>query len=164
MTFFHKNLLHYDALSYYGANFHHPNTGPGTATINSYCAPPQHKLVATHPRHTREAWGKKNANKIPKLPNFRIPNFEDDDSDEESAQVSGHQNKYPVIIEEHFSPDCRYVRQKSRSGHYIRVTRDNGENFCLRQKHDELDSISFGNGDSADPPQIVRLYRKDLVR
>lgn len=87
--------------------------------------------------------------------------MENSDSSDEDVALN-HPNKYAVAIEEHRRPECRYKRQSSRSGNYAKVTKDSGESFCIKYNLNE--PLDFDNGRSQDRAQIVKYYRKDLVR
>lgn len=71
-----------------------------------------------------------------------------------------HPNKYPVAIEEHRRPECGYKRQPVKSGQYLKVMKDNGDSFSIKQANPETLMMDGELGNS----QIVKVYRKDMVR
>ena len=71
-----------------------------------------------------------------------------------------HPNKYPVAIEEHRRPECGYKRQPVKSGQYMKVIKDSGDTFSIKQTNPET-LVMDGQ---SNPPQIMKFYRKDLVR
>lgn len=87
--------------------------------------------------------------------------IERSDSSDDEGNPS-HPNKFAVAVEEHTRPECRYKRQSARSGSYVKVIKDSGEMFCI--KHNPNEPLEFENGQSGEQPQILKYYRKDLVR